>query len=41
MVSYTGIYNSYFPSGNSFEKKTVAMAAWAENESRAVLKIPQ
>ena len=41
MVSYTWIYNSYFPPGNSFEKKTVAMAAWAENESRVVFKIPQ
>ena len=40
MVSYTGFYNSYFRPGNSFEKRTVAMAARSENESRVVPKAP-
>lgn len=32
--------NSYFPSGNGFEKRTLAMAAWSDNESGAILKAP-
>lgn len=38
IVSYTSIYNSYFPPGNSFEKRTVD--AWSDNESRVTLKGP-
>lgn len=38
IVSYTSIYNSYFPLGNSFEKRTVA--AWSDNESRRILESP-
>lgn len=40
MVAYTWICNCYFHPGNSFEKRTVAMAARSENESRVVLKAP-
>lgn len=38
IVSYTSIYNSYFPPGNSFGKRTVD--AWSDNESTVTLEGP-